>query len=102
MQTAGILMTLCVCIHSRIYISAYGNSMMIMAQVEKSVMSRLQLVSAGAPELVRSDQKDRFYSSQLASLVSDVVHNLLPLRYVLRWEREFHLLAEVPTTIYTH
>lgn len=60
---------------------------------------RLQLVPAGAPELVRSDQKDRFYPSYLGSLVSDIFHHLLPLRYVLRWEREFQLIAKVLTLL---
>ena len=59
----------------------------------------LQLVPAGAPELVRGDQKDRFYSSYVGSLVADVFHPLLPLRYVLRWEREFQLIAEVLATL---
>ena len=54
-------------------------------------------MSAGAPELVRGDQKDRFYSSYVGSLLADITHNLLPLRYVLRWEREFQLIAEVLT-----
>ena len=58
---------------------------------------RLQLVPAGAPDLVRGDQKDTFYCGHVRSLISDISHHLLPLRYILRWEREFQLLAEVLT-----
>lgn len=55
----------------------------------------LHLLPAGAPELVRSNQKDRFYSNHISSLLSDISQQLLPLRYWLRWERELQLLAEV-------
>lgn len=58
-------------------------------------MARMQLFPAGAPELVRSNQKDRFYTDHLTSLVSDISRQALPLRLWLRWQREFQLLAEL-------
>lgn len=67
-------------------------------------MPRLQLSPAGAPELVRSNQKDRFYSGYIHSLISNISQQTLPLRYWLRWERELQLIAEVLyyglTTVY--
>lgn len=56
---------------------------------------RLNLSPAGAPELVRGNQKDRFYLNHVTNLISDISQQLLPLRYLLRWERELHLVAEV-------
>ena len=58
-------------------------------------MARLQLFPAGAPELVRSNQKDRFYSEHIHSLLSDVTRQVLPLHCWFRWQRELQLVAEV-------
>ena len=58
-------------------------------------MSKLQLVVAGAPELVRSNQKDRFYTNYINSLLSDISRQNLPIRLWLKWQREFQLLAEL-------
>ncbi len=58
-------------------------------------MPLMQLFPAGAPELVRSNQKDRFYTDYLTSLLSEVSRQVLPLRIWLRWQREFQLLAEL-------
>lgn len=58
-------------------------------------MARMQLFAAGAPELVRSNQKDRLCTEQLTSLLSDISRQALPLRLWLRWQREFQLLAEL-------
>ena len=55
----------------------------------------LHLEPGGAPGLVRGNQKDKFYSGYVSSLLSDIVQQTLPLRYLLRWEREIQLLAEV-------
>lgn len=58
-------------------------------------MSGLHLLPAGAPELVRSNQKDRFYIDRVYSLVSDIARSLLPLRHWARWQRETQLIAEL-------
>ena len=58
-------------------------------------MSQLQLFAAGAPELVRSNQKDRFYAEHIHGLLSDITRQLLPLRWWLNWQRELQLAAEV-------
>ena len=58
-------------------------------------MSRLRLYPAGAPELVRSSQKDRFYSSYVGAVLSDITYQFLPQRYWLRWQREVQLVAEL-------
>lgn len=65
--------------------------------IDSVVMSAggLHLVPAGAPEVVRSNQKDRFYSNHISSLISDISQRILPMHYWLRWERELQLLAEV-------
>ena len=55
----------------------------------------MKLFPAGAPELVRTNQKDRFYTDHLTSLLSEVSRHVLPLRLWLRWQREFQLLAEL-------
>ena len=60
-----------------------------------SASRRLHLLPAGAPELVRGNQKDRFYSSYISSLLTDTFQQLLPFDYLLRWEREIQLLSEV-------
>ena len=60
-----------------------------------AVMSNLRLYPAGAPELVRSSQKDRFYSSYTSAVLSDVTYQFLPQRYWLRWQREIQLVAEL-------
>ena len=56
--------------------------------------TRLQLFAAGAPELVRSNQKDRFYTNRISVLLSDIGYQALPLRLWLKWQREFQLVAE--------
>ena len=60
-----------------------------------SSMSQFQLFTAGAPELVRSSQKDRFYAEHIHSLLSESSRQVLPLRWWLGWQRELQLLAEV-------
>ncbi len=74
------------------------------SQPPSQAMPRLQLSPAGAPELVRSNQKDRFYSGYIHSLISSISQQALPLRYWLCWERELQLIAEVVyyglTTVY--
>lgn len=57
--------------------------------------SSLRLCPAGAAELVRSNQKDRFYTSQLTARLSELARSALPLRHWLRWQRELQLLAEL-------
>ena len=67
-------------------------------------MYRFVAVPAGAPELVRSSQKDRFYTGYLNSLLSDAARQFLPLRRWIQYQRELQLLAEVAyyglTTVY--
>ena len=58
-------------------------------------MPQMKLFPAGAPELVRCNQKDRFYTDHLTSILSDISRQVLPLRVWLRWQRELQLLAEV-------
>lgn len=58
-------------------------------------MSTLQLFPAGAPELVRGSQKDRFYTNYINSLLSDVSRQVLPFRLWLRWQREVQLVSEL-------
>ncbi len=58
-------------------------------------MSRLHLLPAGAPELVRSNQKDRFYINRVSGLVSDISRSLLSLPHWARWQRELQLLTEL-------
>ena len=58
-------------------------------------MSKFQLVSAGTPELVRSTQKDRFYSNYINTLLSEISRQALPIRFWLQWQRELQLLAEL-------
>lgn len=58
-------------------------------------MAEMKLFPAGAPELVRCNQKDRFYTEQLTSLLSDISRQVLPLRLWLKWQRELQLLAEL-------
>ena len=58
-------------------------------------MSKFQLVPAGTPELVRSAQKDRFYSNYINTLLSEISRQSLPLRFWLQWQRELQLLAEL-------
>lgn len=57
--------------------------------------SQMRLFPSGAPELVRSNQKDRFYTDHINSLLSDISRQFLPLRLWLRWQREIQLLAEL-------
>ena len=58
-------------------------------------MSQLRLFAAGAPELVRSNQKDRFYAEHIHGLLSDITRQFLPLRWWLNWQREVQLAAEI-------
>ena len=58
-------------------------------------MSQFKLFPAGAPELVRSNQKDRFYAEHIHSLLSDVTRQVLPLRWWITCQRELQLAAEV-------
>ena len=58
-------------------------------------MVKLQLFPAGAPELVRSNQKDRFYTNYVNGLLSDISRQVLPFRLWLQWQREFQLVAEL-------
>ncbi|XP_064406332.1 peroxisome biogenesis factor 10-like [Halichondria panicea] len=58
-------------------------------------MSQLHLLPAGAPELVRSNQKDRFYIDRISALLSEISRQLLPLRSWIKWQRELHLLTEL-------
>lgn len=58
-------------------------------------MAQMKLFAAGAPELVRCNQKDRFYTDHLTSLLSDLFRQTLPLRLWLRWQRELQLVAEL-------
>ena len=44
---------------------------------------------------MRCNQKDRFYTEHLASILSEVSRQVLPLRLWLRWQRELQLGAEV-------
>ena len=55
----------------------------------------MKLFPAGSAELVRCNQKDRFYTDHLTSLLSDISRQLLPLRSWLGWQREIQLLAEL-------
>ena len=67
-------------------------------------MYRFITVPAGAPELVRSSQKDRFYTGYLNGLLSDAARQFLPLRRWIQCQRELQLLAELAyyglTTVY--
>ncbi|XP_065186639.1 peroxisome assembly protein 10-A-like [Sycon ciliatum] len=46
-------------------------------------------------ELVRSNQKDLTYLSQLRSMVTDIGQNVLGMRQVIRWQKELTLLADL-------
>lgn len=58
-------------------------------------MPQLCLLPAGAPELVRSNQKDRFYINRITAFLADISRQVLPLRLWLKWQRELQLLAEL-------
>ncbi len=58
-------------------------------------MAQMKLFPAGAPELVRCNQKDRFYTDHLTSILSDLSRQALPLRLWMKWQRELQLLAEL-------
>lgn len=58
-------------------------------------MSKFQLLPAGTPELVRSTQKDRFYSNYITTLLSEISRQSLPIRFWIQWQRELQLLAEL-------
>lgn len=63
--------------------------------------SSMKLFPAGAPELVRSNQKDRFYTDYLTSLSSEILRQVLPLQLWLRHQREIQLLAELGYGVFT-
>ena len=54
----------------------------------------LKLVVADAPSLVRSNQKDQYYTSYLYKLLSDACRSLFRSKTWLLWQREMRLLAE--------
>lgn len=58
-------------------------------------VTKLELFPAGAPELVRSNQKDLHYHGYLTSLLADMTEPLLPRRYWLAYQRELQLAAEL-------
>lgn len=58
-------------------------------------MASPHLVPAGAPELVRGNQKDRFYTDSINSLLSEISRQNLPIRFWLQWQRELQLVAEL-------
>ena len=58
-------------------------------------MSTLRLYPAGTPELVRTSQKDRYYTNYLGAVLSDICYQFLPQRYWMRWQREMQLVAEL-------
>lgn len=58
-------------------------------------MAQMKLFPASAPELVRCNQKDRFYTEQLTSTLSELSRKALPLRLWLKWQRELQLVAEL-------
>lgn len=58
-------------------------------------MAQMKLFPAGAPELVRCNQKDRFYTEHLTSILSELTRQALPLRLWMRWQRELQLVAEL-------
>ncbi|XP_065898462.1 peroxisome biogenesis factor 10-like [Dysidea avara] len=67
-------------------------------------MARLHVVSAGAPELVRSNQKDLYYVSHTSHLLSEISKKILsPSNWIL-YQSELQLAAELIyfgfTTIY--
>jgi len=67
-------------------------------------MARLHVVSAGASELVRSNQKDLHYMSNTSHLLSEISKNLLSPSDWIRYQSELQLAAELIyfgfTTIY--
>lgn len=69
---------------------------MWLVDIRKEMAARkLQLFPAGAPELVRSNQKDVYYSGYLTTLLSDLTEPILPRCYWLHWQREMQLMAEL-------
>lgn len=67
-------------------------------------MARLHIVPAGAPELVRSNQKDIYYVSNTSLLVSEIVKGLVRPASWIRYQKELQLIGELVyfgfTTIY--
>ena len=67
-------------------------------------MARLHVVPAGAPELVRSNQKDIYYISNTSNLVSEIAKGLVRPASWIRYQNELQLVAELIyfgfTTIY--
>lgn len=55
----------------------------------------MKLFPAGAPVLVRCNQKDRFYTDHITTLLSETSRQLLPLHLWLKWQRELQLVAEL-------
>ena len=53
------------------------------------------LSPASTAELVRSNQKDRYYSSHLGTLTADIIDPYIPRKYWLRWQREIQLVGEL-------
>lgn len=56
---------------------------------------KLTLVDAGTSDLVRTNQKDRYYHGYLTNVLSDILEPIIPRRYWLQWHREIQLLAEI-------
>lgn len=67
-------------------------------------MARLHVIPAGAPELVRSNQKDIYYVSNTSHLVSEIAKGLVSPASWIRYQKELQLVAELIyfgfTTIY--
>ena len=58
-------------------------------------MNPLRFTDAGASELVRSNQKDRFYLKHVQSHLIEISRHLLPLRQWVGWQRELQLASEL-------
>jgi len=67
-------------------------------------MARLHVVTAGAPELVRSNQKDLYYVNNTSHLLSEVCKKILSPSNWIKYQSELQLAAELVyfgfTTIY--
>ena len=67
-------------------------------------MARLYVVPAGAPELVKSNQKDIYYVSNTSHLVSEITKRLISPASWIRYQNEMQLIAELMyfgfTTLY--
>ena len=60
-----------------------------------SSSSPMVLRAAGTSELVRTNQKDRYYSSYLGTLLADIINPYIPQRYWVGWQRELELVGEL-------